>query len=79
MYISSTGIAGVFSGLLGIRPETVTTRIGVVKAYTTVCIRIVNISVYLSEYTSGLVLDHFPQRILERLVINCKQLVMNSV
>ena len=32
---SSAGIAGVFSGLLGIRPESVTTRIGVVKAYTT--------------------------------------------
>ena len=32
---SSAGIAGVFSGLLGIRPESVATRIGVVKAYTT--------------------------------------------
>ncbi|KAK2761609.1 hypothetical protein FQN54_001437 [Arachnomyces sp. PD_36] len=32
---SSTGIAGVFSGLMGLRPETVNTRIGVVKAYST--------------------------------------------
>ncbi|KAL9109734.1 MAG: hypothetical protein Q9227_005603 [Pyrenula ochraceoflavens] len=32
---SNTGLAGVFSGLLGIRPETVTSRIGVVKAYST--------------------------------------------
>lgn len=32
---SNTGLAGVFSGLAGIRPESLTTRIGVVKAYTT--------------------------------------------
>ena len=32
---SSAGIAGVYSGLLGIRPESIQTRIGVVKAYTT--------------------------------------------
>lgn len=31
---SSTGIAGVLSGLLGIHPEKITSRIGVVKAYT---------------------------------------------
>lgn len=30
---SNTGLAGVFSGLLGIRPESITTRIGVAKAY----------------------------------------------
>ncbi|KAI9705257.1 MAG: hypothetical protein M1820_005255 [Bogoriella megaspora] len=32
---SDTGLAGVFTGLGGLRPETLTTRIGVVKAYTT--------------------------------------------
>ena len=32
---SSTGLAGVYSGLLGIQPESVTSRIGVVKAYST--------------------------------------------
>ncbi|KAI9822482.1 MAG: hypothetical protein M1827_000201 [Pycnora praestabilis] len=32
---SDTGLAGVFSGLPGFRPESVTTRLGVVKAYTT--------------------------------------------
>lgn len=31
---SNTGIAGVFSGLLGVTPESLKTRIGVVKAYT---------------------------------------------
>ncbi|KAL9063847.1 MAG: hypothetical protein Q9157_008063, partial [Trypethelium eluteriae] len=32
---SDTGLAGVFTGLGGLRPETLTTRIGVIKAYTT--------------------------------------------
>ncbi|KAI9739508.1 MAG: hypothetical protein M1834_006223 [Cirrosporium novae-zelandiae] len=32
---SNTGLAGVFSGLGGLRPENLKTRIGVVKAYTT--------------------------------------------
>ncbi|KAI9692504.1 MAG: hypothetical protein M1822_006735 [Bathelium mastoideum] len=31
---SDTGLAGVFTGLGGLQPETLTTRIGVVKAYT---------------------------------------------